>query len=56
MSPVNKPMMSSMKKTYGKNAKNIYFATENKMRKNSPKEANKVFGKKGMGKAYKSKK
>lgn len=45
--PINKGMMKSMKSEYGKKAgKNIYYATEEKMKKDNPKEASKVYKKK----------
>ena len=40
-------MMSAMKKEYGKKAaKSIYYATENKMKKENPKKAAKIYKKK----------
>lgn len=37
--PVNKKMMSSMKKQYGKEkGKDIYYAIENKQKKKKPKK------------------
>ena len=43
--PINKDLMKSMRKTYGssKRTEKVYFALENKMKKEDPKKAKRVF-------------